>query len=735
MQGSHSYQDIQNLRGKLEEQADREESASKHAISKRASKERYNVFKRLVVANFKAALASISPQELFSVGVKAAEDLNKEAVLFYKIINKAFEVADQGTTERQQNPYFWTWRNAFITGDAKALLAELRHSFISFAVRQHLSADAIQCHEKLADFQYPHEWFPATRTMQRTIHLHVGPTNSGKTYNALKALENAKTGVYAGPLRLLAHETYMRMLAKNRRVALMTGEEQRIPEGDEQYIASCTVEMTPLNRRVDVAVIDEIQMIGDEYRGWAWTQAVLGVQAKEVHLCGEERAVPLIEALCARTGDEVVIHRYNRLSPLQPASQSLGGRLARLEKGDAVVSFSRVNIHGLKRGIEQATGKKCAIVYGSLPPETRAQQAALFNDPNNDYDYLAASDAIGMGLNLEVKRVIFEAVQKFDGSKMRILTVPELKQIGGRAGRFKSAAAHAIQDSAGQTTVSAEAQNSSSTDISKPGTVTSLETADLRTVQDSFKAESPPLKAAGLFPPSSVIEKFASYFPVATPMTFILLRLRDIARMSSDFQMCEMRDSIEIARAIQPFPLSIQDRCLFLNAPVTMRDLGCKDALVALAKRVARNESGDLLDVTEIKLDLLDHNSQTYPGGKAQFLRQLESLHKALTLYLWLSYRFNTVFKSQRVAFRAKELVEEAINECLEELDFSSEDRARRVAMARKQIRKQQKETLQVFGDEDEDGSSDSDSKAATGVEHAMLEGQDHRESVASSLR
>ena len=151
---------------------------------------------------------------------------------------------------------------------------------------------------------------------------------------------------------------------------------------------------------MDVAVIDEIQMINHEERGWAWTQAFLGLQAKEVHLCGEARTVPLIRELCALTGDEVHVHEYERLSPLKVADRSLKGELDQLEKGDCVVCFSVMNIHAMRKAIEKRTGKKCAIVYGSLPPETRAQQARLFNDPDNDYDFLVASDAIGMGLNL-----------------------------------------------------------------------------------------------------------------------------------------------------------------------------------------------------------------------------------------------------------------------------------------------------------------------------------------------
>lgn len=229
--------------------------------------------------------------------------------------------------------------------------------------------------------------------------MHVGPTNSGKTYQALKRLEEAKSGAYAGPLRLLAHEVYNRLNSKGIPCALVTGEERRVPQDENWTKRACTVEMLS-GANMEVCVIDEIQMIGDPARGWAWTEAVCGVKAKEIHLCGEERTVPLIKELATMMGDELEIRKYKRLSPLAVAPYSLEGDLSKLQKGDCLVSFSVVNIHALKKQIEQRTGRKVAIIYGSLPPEVRAQQARLFNDPDNDYDFLVASDAVGMGLNL-----------------------------------------------------------------------------------------------------------------------------------------------------------------------------------------------------------------------------------------------------------------------------------------------------------------------------------------------
>ena len=291
-------------------------------------------------------------------------------------------------------------RQALVSNGESGVDIQLKYSYHGLLASRKFSKFDIEDQEKLADLRYPVEWYPATRAVQRKIVLHVGPTNSGKTYHALKRLEQADAGIYAGPLRLLAHEVYTRLNAKGKPCDLITGDE-KIVHGDAAVrMKSCTVEMVPLNMNVDVAVIDEIQMIGDKDRGWAWTQALLGLKAKEIHLCGEERSVPLIRELAASMGDNIEINTYKRLSPLETMSTSLRHRLSDLRKGDCVVVFSRLGIHTMKKEIELATQKRVAVVYGSLPPEIRAQQAKLFNDPNNEYDILVASDAIGMGLNL-----------------------------------------------------------------------------------------------------------------------------------------------------------------------------------------------------------------------------------------------------------------------------------------------------------------------------------------------
>lgn len=608
--------------------------------------------------------------------------------------------SEKNAVSKTDNPLFWSLRNAFVMAEIGGLTTEVKYSFQNFLMRSRFPNSIAATHRKIADFRYPHEWFPATRALQRTIHLHVGPTNSGKTYNALKALENARSGIYAGPLRLLAHEVYTRFIAKGKKCALITGEEQRIPDDEDNYFRSCTVEMTPLNNLVDVAVIDEIQMIGDSERGWAWTQAFLGVQAKEVHLCGEERAVDLIQSLCETLGDKLVIHRYQRLSPLETMSESLKGSFENLQKGDAVVTFSRVDIHALKKVIEQKTGKRVAIVYGALPPETRAQQAALFNNYDNDYDFLVASDAIGMGLNLEIKRVIFVQTHKRDQFNFRQITTSEIKQIGGRAGRYRTAS-QAIKSGSGETPT--EEANSPSKERSV-GLVTTLEDDDLSIVQKAFRRDAEPLRTAGIQPPPSVVERFSSYFPPNAPFSYILSRLRDIARVSPRYHLCHLKEMLTIADLIQPYPMSVYDRCVFLNAPVFLREASGAQILQAFARCVANMEGGYLLDIPEINLELLDIPKEDYPGGAAEYLRHLETLHKSITLYLWLSYRYSGVFLSQNLAFHVKELVEVKIDYFLAEVSMSEASRRARMAAMRKAAKASRLKKEKVLGEAESDG-------------------------------
>ncbi|KAK4662707.1 RNA helicase [Podospora pseudopauciseta] len=713
------HHEINDSLDQLKDSLDHGESSSRGGRPSKnkstfSQKRSYQMFEVLVNARVNKVMREMGDyrdrqEDWRAFGVNNQVQLDSSIGLFKKALDTCFAKAtEKGMISRSDNPLFWNLRNSFVKGDNRGLSSELVHSFQTFLMKERFPDAINELHREIADLRFPYEWYPATRMLQRTVHLHVGPTNSGKTYNALKALEGAKTGIYAGPLRLLAHEIWSRFAAKGKPCALVTGEEVRIPEGVDRWFHSCTVEMSPLNKPVDVAVVDEIQMIASEDRGWAWTQAVLGLQAKELHLCGEDRVVELIQDLCARIGDRCIVHRYQRLNPLETMSKSLRGDFRNLEKGDAVVAFSRVALHKLKAGIEQATGKRCAIVYGSLPPETRAQQAALFNDPNNEYDYLVASDAIGMGLNLEIKRVIFESSSKFDGNKVRSLTVPEIKQIGGRAGRYRTASAEiaSAQEGAAGGEEAVEAKVESNT-----GWVTAFDFRDLQDIQNAFQKEAKPIETAGLFPPANIIERFHTYFPPRTPTSFVLTRLRELARLSPRFHLCDFDTALEIADAIQPYNLSVADRCVFLNCPVSFRvsrdreSNGQREALQAFAKCVAEMGSGHLLDFDCIDLSILDMDEETRMTmfNNPAYLQSLERLHQIITMYLWLSYRYEGVFQSQSMAFKVKEIVEDRITEFLDKLTYVTYSQARRRQAMREAAERHKKAEEQLLGEEEQE--------------------------------
>lgn len=596
----------------------------------------------------------LSKQDFTVIGV-SRDEFNREAVTFMNSLDDAFLLAEQNITRRDKNPLFWNLRDAFIRQDSKGVTKEVRYAFQSFMVRNRFSKDLEDNQQRLLDMRFPQEWFPGTREMQRTIHVHVGPTNSGKTYNAIKALENSKNGVYAGPLRLLANEVYQRFTAKGLPCALLTGEEVKIPKDTDQYFSSCTVEMVPLNAAFDVAVIDEIQMLGDAERGHAWTMALLGVRAKEVHVCGEDRAANLVKAICASIGDECVIHRYERLSPLETMKVSLDNDYSKLRKGDAIVAFNRLSLHALKRKIETFTGRRCAIIYGSLPPEVRVQQAALFNDPDNDFDFLVASDAIGMGLNLEIRRIILDSVSKYDGSQDRPLTYPEIKQIGGRAGRYRTAA---NPDGKGD-----EGAN--------VGYVTTMEYPDLQSVQKAFTRNVEDMKEAYIMPPPGIVERFASYYPPTTPLSFILMRIRTAAVLGERFKISIPSDALQVADIIQDIPLSIYDKLTLLYMPINLSLDASVQTLRALAKIISENGEGDLLSISEIPLEYLEIDMRDVKQNAQEYLSKMISLHMAVNQYVWLSYRYAGMFRNQGLAFHIRSLVERRLIDLLDRMDFT----------------------------------------------------------------
>lgn len=268
------------------------------------------------------------------------------------------------------------------------------------------------------------------RRLNRRVIYHMGPTNSGKTYHAIEALCQAKKGCYLAPLRLLASELFDTMSSKGVKTTLLTGEE--VIEVPDSTHFSSTIEMAKLQSRFDCCVIDEIQMLTDPQRGWAWTRALVNIQADEIHLCGDHSVLELVKKILALCGDTLEVREYNRMTELKVMDHQIP--LSQLQKSDALIVFSRRNALKYKADLEELDFK-VSIVYGRLSPEVRREQARKFDE--GETDIMVSTDAIAMGMNLPVRRIVFSALSKFVDNKENPLTYSEIKQIAGRAGRYK----------------------------------------------------------------------------------------------------------------------------------------------------------------------------------------------------------------------------------------------------------------------------------------------------------
>jgi ATP-dependent RNA helicase SUPV3L1/SUV3 len=267
------------------------------------------------------------------------------------------------------------------------------------------------------------------RLKKRKVIYHMGSTNSGKTYNAIEALSQAKNGCYLAPLRLLASELFDTLNQKGCSTTLLTGEE--VIEVPDATHTSSTIEMAKLHESFDVCVIDEIQMITDSQRGWAWTRALININADEVHLCGDPSVFELVERILKLTGDTLEVRNYERKTKLSVESKQI--KITSLQENDALIVFSRRNALKYKMDLENL-GYKVSIVYGRLSPEVRREQARKFDQ--GETDIIVSTDAIAMGMNLPVRRIVFSTLSKFINSKEYPISNSEIKQIAGRAGRY-----------------------------------------------------------------------------------------------------------------------------------------------------------------------------------------------------------------------------------------------------------------------------------------------------------
>ena len=457
----------------------------------------------------------------------------------------------------------------------------------------------------------------------RTFCYFVGPTNSGKTHAAIEALRAAESGVYLAPLRLLALEVYERLNDLGTAASLVTGEE-RVLHPYARHVSS-TVEMIDARNPVDVAVVDEVQQLEDPQRGWAWTQAIAGARAKHVILCGSDEGLRAARRLAAHLGVTLDVRHFRRKNPLRVVPTV---RLGTLEPGDAVVAFSRKAVIELQLEIA-ARGRSSAAIYGALSPVVRRREAERFR--SGAADVLVATDAIGLGLNLPIRRVIFSAVEKWDGTLTRALTTPEIRQLAGRAGRYG---------------------------MHEEGLVSALHDKDVRIVQASLErapavADERPIWIA---PTDQHLRRLATL--IGTHRVGRLLRFfatRVLQAADTDLRIADLSDQIDVASVLETsatfMQLPLEVRCMYSRAPVNSRGPN----VYALMRWGETHASGSLVRAAQIAA----------ARGSRDELLGFEDRSRLATLYLWLSQRFPQTYCEHETVVQVREAIDRDIARAL----------------------------------------------------------------------
>ena len=456
---------------------------------------------------------------------------------------------------------------------------------------------------ELAFQGYP-DTFDKARRLQRSVTLYVGPPNSGKTHAAFERLAQAHDGAYLAPLRLLALEGRDRLVGRGVPCSLLTGEENVPAQGAR--VVSSTIEMVGTHKPIDVAVIDEAQMIFDVSRGWAWTQAIVAVPANELIIICSDYAVPAIENLLGLCGERCTVRHFDRKQHVELLPRPVP--IASLKMGDAVVAFSRREVLMLRDQIA-AGGHPVSVIYGALPPEVRRREAERF--ASGESHILVATDAIGMGLNLPIRRVLFSTMNKFDGLDDRPLNESEVHQIAGRAGRFG---------------------------IHEEGFVGVLfeaEPSALRTLKELLpkKPSAPRDFKAPVAPNGWHVETIASRLHKTRLREVLGVFVDQLKLDDAHFAVAELDAMLELAEALDKSAakLTLKERFIYAQAPVDTRTESQRQEFLEWSSSHATTGKAG----TPWFLHDVDGHSR---------LDRMEQALRSCTLWLWLDLRFPGVY-------------------------------------------------------------------------------------------
>lgn len=472
--------------------------------------------------------------------------------------------------------------------------------------------------------------FPLARQLERKIIFHVGPTNSGKTYTALQTLQNASTGYYLAPLRLLALEGYENLKKEGIAVSLITGEEEIIDE--ESTHISSTIEMMNNAVEVDVCVIDEIQMISDRDRGWAWANALMGVPAKTLILTGSLNALPAVKELCEYLNETLEIKYFERKNTLSMMSHSVP--MDKIAPQTAIVAFSRRDVLALKQQLSQRY--TVSVIYGNLSPEVRREEARRFREGQSQI--LVSTDAIAMGLNLPIKTLLFAKDNKFDGLRRRELLPTEVSQIAGRAGRYG---------------------------LEEQGYVGALEESVLNTIERNFYKPLPDIEL-----PVSVMASLEHVMLIGEILetqnvTIILGFFADNMEFEGPFRAANIDSMLEIATIVDEYHLDLKTRYFLSCAPASISSPYIESVFHRYIRQI---EAGGKV------LYIPPHDLPAFAQTNDMLLNA-EDRVREISLYLWLSFKFPDIFQDTDQALQARIRLNQYIENSLRQGHFTKQCR------------------------------------------------------------
>jgi ATP-dependent RNA helicase SUPV3L1/SUV3 len=510
---------------------------------------------------------------------------------------------------------------------AEYVFDRIRQRLSHAAEREEEERHAQRTKESINLAEYPATFDVASKMARRFVAL-LGPTNSGKTHKAMEALAKAESGVYLAPLRLLALENYERLQAVARedgeplRVSLITGEERRLAE-NATHVAS-TVEMLDTKTPVEVAVIDEIQMLADRDRGAAWTAAVCGAPASTVYLVGAPEARRAIEALAERLECPLEVHVLKRKAPLSMEAGAVR-KLRNLRRGDAVIAFSRREVL-MWRDMITETGLSVATVYGNLSPEVRRAQAERFRE--GQADIVVGTDALAMGLNLPISRVVMTTAIKYNGVEEEEISAALARQIAGRAGRFG---------------------------VHEEGFVAGYDDDTHETMRALMKEKIPPVRATG-FAVAPSIEQLHRISSVTGETSLVKLLRRFVHNIDVPdgfFYPKITEEQNERAEWLDTLELSVAEKFALSLVPISAKVPTLQNAWEHWSLSLAKKKI---------------HRLQPHPQSLFwQNLQEVEDTCRMYSAYAWLGYRipeyFPSIEEAQTLAREASERVDSLLRE------------------------------------------------------------------------